>query len=475
MNILFAASEIFPYAKSGGLADVAHSLPEALRKANERVYTIMPLYNIIDRDKYKILYSGLTFDYWLGGICHQFDLFHRQDAPEDLFIYNPILCDRIGLYHDAFGEFGDNGLRFGLFSYAVLEVMIRMDLSIDVLHINDWQSALVALLAKTRYQLDTKVVLTIHNLAYQGVFDKSLMDELEVDWEECFNFEGLEYYDSVNFLKAGIFYSDYVTTVSKTYAQEIQTPLFGYGLDDVLRINHYKLTGIVNGISNEIFDPKKDKDTFKHFSTKRYKGKIDNKIVLCETLGLPDPNRALFVFIGRFTSQKGVDLLLDGLHLFKDFEANFIILGSGEEYYEHRFEALAHSFENIHIEIGYDEALSHKLYASADFLLMPSTFEPCGLNQMIAMRYGALPIVAKTGGLKDTVTDFNDVRDIESHHQGIGVSFDEHNLYWMLHAMAKALSLYGNYEKFKTISKHNMLVDNSWKHSAHEYIKLYKG
>jgi len=475
MNILFAASEIFPYAKSGGLADVAHALPDALREVKHNVYTIMPLYSMIDRAKYNIVPSGLSFEYWLYGVRHQFDIFHRADVPEDIFVYNPIICDRIGLYHDAYGEFGDNGLRFGLFSYAVLEVMIRMKLKIDVIHINDWQSALVALLAKTRYVLDTKVVLTIHNLAYQGVFTKELMYELEIDWEECFKFDGLEYYDNVNFLKAGISYSDVVTTVSKTYANEIQTPLFGYGLDEVLRINSHKLVGIVNGISTDIFDSKKDKDLYKNFSTKRYKGKNDNKLALCEAFGLADGNRPLFIFIGRFTSQKGVDLLLEGLHLFKDFEANFFILGSGEDYYNHRFETMAHTYDNIHIEVGYDEALSHKLYASADFLLMPSTFEPCGLNQMIAMRYGTMPIVAKTGGLHDTVVDFTDVGNIETCPKGVGVTFSEHNLYWMLHAMAKALSLYGNYDKFKAISKHNMLVDNSWKHSASEYIELYKG
>jgi len=474
MSILFAASEIFPYAKSGGLADVAHSLPEALRDIDEKVYTIMPLYNSIDRAKYGIVYSGLTFDYWLAGVRHQFDVFYRESCHDELFIYTPILCNRLGLYHDEYGDFGDNGLRFGLFSYGVLEVMIRMELSVEVIHINDWQSALIALLAKTRYRLSQKVILTIHNLAYQGIFTKALMDELEIDWEECFKFEGLEYYDSVNFLKAGIFYCDHLTTVSHTYAHEIQTPLFGQGLDNVLRINAHKLVGILNGISMETFEPKRDKALPKNFSSKRYKGKMDNKLMLCDELGLPDPNRPLFVFIGRFTHQKGVDLLLDALHLFKDFEANYIILGSGEDHYNHRFETLAHSYANVHIQVGYDEDLSHRLYASADFLLMPSIFEPCGLNQMIAMRYGTLPIVANTGGLSDTVTDFTDIIEIDQ-IGGVGVTFSEHNLYWMLHAIAKALSLYGNHEKFKTLSKHNMEVDNSWKHSAQRYLELYRG
>ena len=474
MNILFAASEIFPYAKTGGLADVAQALPEALRKEKENVYTIMPLYNQIDRDKYEIVFSGLTFDYWLAGVRHQFDVFHKKDNEDELFVYNPILCDRLGLYHDDFGDFGDNALRFGLFSYSVLEVMIRMDLDIDVIHVNDWQTALVPLLAKTRYSLDIKTVLTIHNLAYQGVFAKDVMDELELDWDSCFKFNGLEYFDAVNFLKAGIYFSDYVTTVSETYSHEIQTPRFGNGLDETLRINSYKLRGLVNGISTEVFNPKKDEYIEKNFSLKKYKNKDKNKEALCEEIGLKEKDRPLFIFIGRFTSQKGVDLILDAIELFKTYEANFVILGSGEKLYNEAFGSLSGKFDNIYVRLAYDEGFGRRLYASADFLLMPSVFEPCGLNQMIAMQYGVLPIVAKTGGLKDTVVDFTDVNNIEEANLGLGITFDEHNLFWFNHAIAKALSLYGNKDKFITISKHNMSVDNSWKNSAQEYINLYK-
>lgn len=473
MSILFASSEIFPYAKSGGLADVSQALPEALRNS-ERVYTIMPLYDLIDREKYNLVYSGLTFDYWLAGIQHQFDIFHREDMPDDLFVYNPILCNRQGLYNDQHGDFGDNGLRFGLFSYAVLEVMIRMELDIQTIHVNDWQSALVPLLAKTRYHLPQKIVLTIHNLAYQGIFAKSVMNELEIDWEKCFKFEGLEYYDKVNYLKAGIFFADQITTVSHSYANEIQTPIFGYGLNKTLQINSHKLTGILNGISYEVFDPKSDQDLYKNFTARTFKnGKLSNKSSLLDEVGLSDEGKPLFVFIGRFTKQKGLDLILESLSLFKDFEANVVILGSGEDYYTHRFAALANRYDNIRIIIGYDEALSRKLYAGADFLLMPSIFEPCGLNQMIAMRYGTLPIVAKTGGLRDTVTDFTDIGELEN-HGGVGITFEEHNMFWFMHAIGKALSLYGNREKFNEIVKHDMQVDNSWKHSAALYRELYQ-
>lgn len=474
MSILFAASEIFPYAKTGGLADVGHALPEALRKEGKKVYSVMPLYNQIDRDKFKIVYSGLTFDYWLSGVRHQFDVFHKKDSKDELFIYNPILCDRLGLYHDEYGDFGDNALRFGLFSYSILEVMIRMKLDIEAIHVNDWQTALVPLLAKTRYSLDIKTVLTIHNLAYQGIFGKEVMDQLELDWDSCFKFNGLEYFDAVNFLKAGIYFADKVTTVSNSYAHEIQTPRFGNGLDETLRINSYKLKGIVNGISTEVFNPKTDEYIKHNFGLRNYKKKDKNKEELCEDLGLNEFEKPMFIFIGRFTSQKGVDLILDAIELFKTYEANFVILGSGEDFYNEAFGSLIDKYKNIKIKIGYDEGFGRRLYASADFLIMPSIFEPCGLNQMISMQYGVLPVVAKTGGLKDTVVDFTDIEDLDKMKSGVGITFDEHNLFWFNHAIAKALSLYGNKKKFQIISKHNMKIDNSWKNSANEYINLYK-
>jgi len=474
MAVLFCTSEMYPYAKSGGLGDVAQSLPEALRK-KIKVYTILPLYQTIDRDKFNIEYTKLTFTYWLAGVEHQFDIFVNKKNKYELFIYNPILCDREGLYDDDFGDFGDNALRFGLFSYACLEVMIRMDLKIDAIHINDWQTSLIALLAKTRYNLPQKVILTIHNLSYQGVFSKDVMDEIEIDWDTCFKPEALEYHDQVNFLKAGIYYSDKITTVSPTYAAEIQTPLFGKNLDNVLRANNYKLQGILNGISYDTFNPKTDEMIYKNFAHSSYEDKKQNKKKLLKEVGFVENDKPLFIFIGRFTHQKGIELLIESFNQIKDFEANVIVLGSGEEHYNTIFNNISVSYPNVYIKVGYDESFSRKLYAAADFLLMPSLFEPCGLNQMICMKYGAIPIVAKTGGLKDSVIDFTDVDyDHLKYYNGIGITYEEHNIFWFMHAIAKALSLYGNYKKFEKIAKHNMKVDNSWKISAKQYVKLYK-
>ncbi|MGM0518484.1 MAG: glycogen synthase [Campylobacterota bacterium] len=474
MALLFCTSEMYPYAKSGGLGDVSQSLPEALRNTID-VYTVLPLYQTIDRNKFNLQYAHCTFYYTLNGVSHQFDIFHNKNNRYELFIYNPILCDREGLYYDGYGDFGDNALRFGLFSYACIEVIFHMNLEISAIHINDWQTALIALLAKTKYKLSQKIILTIHNLAYQGIYPKNSVDLLELSWDKCFKKEALEYHDEVNFLKAGIFYSDKITTVSPTYANEIQTKLFGNDLEHTLIANNYKLSGILNGISYEVFNPKIDLNIYKKFTLKNYKNKNENKQQLLADIGFKRSQKPLFIFIGRFTNQKGIDLLIESLNLLKDFEANFIILGSGEKHYETIFNNISVSYPNVYIKVGYEESFSRKLYAAADFLLMPSIFEPCGLNQMIGMKYGVLPIVAKTGGLKDSVVDFTDV-DYSSLNEyiGIGITYEEQNIFWFMHAIAKALSLYANHQKFETISKHNMAVDNSWEHSALRYIELYQ-
>lgn len=264
-----------------------------------------------------------------------------------------------------------------------------------------------------------------------------------------------------------------VTTVSPTYANEIQTPYFGHTLDNMLITNNYKLNGIINGISYDVFSPSTDEFIYKNYDKQTYELKSQNKTKLCKELNLNEANRPLFVFIGRFTSQKGVDLILQSLHILKDFEINVAILGSGEKYYNGIFSNLINKYPNISITLGYDEPLARRFYASADFLLMPSVFEPCGLNQMITMRYGGLPIVARTGGLRDTVVDFTDTHH-HSKNQGIGIAFDEHNMFWYMHAITKAISLYANQKKYIKFAKHNMSVDNSWKISAKEYMKVYK-
>ncbi|MDX9744749.1 MAG: glycosyltransferase, partial [Arcobacteraceae bacterium] len=252
-----------------------------------------------------------------------------------------------------------------------------------------------------------------------------------------------------------------------------QTPLFGHTLENILIANNYKLSGILNGLGYDVFDPATDKHLFQNFDGKSYELKQKNKIKLLKELGLEGNEKPLFVFIGRFAEQKGIDLIISSLHLLKELDINFVILGSGEKYYNHIFENLIGKYKNIHITVGFDEAYSRRLYASSDFLVMPSKFEPCGLNQMITMRYGGVPIVASTGGLKDSVVDFTDISDY-SKKRGIGVVYKEHTIFWYMFAITKALSLYGNKTKYTKVALHNMGVDNSWKNSSKEYLRLYK-
>lgn len=472
MNIIFASSEIYPYAKTGGLADVASALPEELRNEH-KVYKVMPLYKLIDRKKYGIVALNKSFDIWLNGLRHQVDIYINKDCEDDIFLYNPVLSDRDGLYFDNYGDFGDNALRFGIFSLAIIQVMYELGLEVDIFHINDWQTSLVALYAKTRFNLTQKIVLTIHNMAYQGIYPKSVVDELEIDWSECFRPESLEYHDNVNFLKAGIYFSDAVTTVSPTYKDEIQTSYYGCTLEDSLKTNNYKLEGILNGISYEDFNPAKDKNLYRNFDSSNLDAKKEHKIKLLQELHMSGEEKPLFIFIGRFTHQKGIDLLISALELLKSHEVNIAILGSGESYYNNIFESLKFKYPNVHITIGYNEAYARRLYGASDFLIMPSFFEPCGLNQMIAYKYGSMPIVTETGGLKDSVSDFTNVDNIIN-AKGLGISFYEKNQFWFFHAISKAISLYANKTKFNEITKHNMDVDYSWKESSKIYVDLYK-
>jgi len=467
--VLFAASEVYPYAKTGGLADVAFALPKAL-ESEVSVKTVMPLYNSVDRQKHGIVDSGKSFCKTLDGITHRFDIFYAKNDPKMLFLFNPILCDRFGLYYDEHGDFGDNDLRFGLFSYGVLELIKAMDLHVEAIHINDWQTALIAPLAKQVYKLDAKIVLTIHNLAYQGIFHKSIMDKLELSWETFFKPRSLEQFDGVNYLKGAIYYADSITTVSPNYAKEIQTPSHGFGLDVMLQTHAHKIVGILNGIDTDDFNPQTDTALFKNYSQNEYGLKNKNKKALCKELKLSGYKKPLFVFIGRFTWQKGVDTLLENIPVMAGLDANFIFLGSGEKHYEAAFSALKNRYPNISIHLGYDEVLSRKMYAASDFLLMPSKFEPCGLNQMIAMRYGSLPVVSDTGGLHDSVIDINDASASET---GRGIVLQSDNGYDFLLALAKALALFSNKKRYKHFAKTNMAQDFSWKNSAKRYLQLY--
>lgn len=467
IRVLFAASEVYPFAKSGGLADVAYSLPRALNGTHD-VDVILPLYQFIDRKYFDIKQVGKAFDMMMGGVVYPVTLHICQyDSMTYRFIYTPLLCDRAFLYGTSQGGYTDNDIRFGLFNYAILEVLKRE--KYDIVHLNDWQTALLPLLLKKESSIQTKSMFTIHNLAYQGVFEKSVLATLGID-ESYFTMHVLEFYGQVSFMKAGIAYADRITTVSPTYAKEILSSEFGCGLEGFLQYHSDKLTGIVNGIDTDHFSPSSDKMLIVPFVDLR--GKAVNKRAYLKEIKIKDPKKPLLVFIGRFTWQKGLEVLISTLADMALMEYNIVILGDGEAQYHDALRAIADNYENIHLEVGYDEALSHRLYAASDFFLMPSLFEPCGLAQMIAMHYGSMPIVRSVGGLADTVHDY-DTFDAKS-QKGYGVVFGKPESDVLLKALKKALLLYGTKRRYNKIVKHNMRCDFSWSESAQLYIKEYE-
>ncbi len=464
MKVLFISSEIFPFAKSGGLGDVAASLPKALQNYCD-ITSIMPLYAKIDKQKYNIIPTDFHFSFDVAGNSYHFELYQNDNT---LFLKdNNHLFDRPQMYDD----YADNDIRFGIFSYAVMEYIKASGENFDILHINDWQSALIAILAKEHYFLSSKVVFTIHNLAYQGIFPKESMQRLALKWD-YFTPAVLEYHDNINLLKGAIALSDIVTTVSPTYAQEIQTEEFGCNLELFIQENAYKTEGILNGIDYDEFSP--DVDTHLPY---RYNGedlsfKLENKTSLLKELFLENEHLPLFIFIGRFTAQKGIDQILGALDNLQYLPINIAILGSGEEHYNLTLASLSDRYENISITIGYNEALARKMYASADFLYMPSVYEPCGLNQMIAMKYGTIPIVREVGGLEDSIDDF-EKQDVFSEDKGIGITFKDGSHQTLTHATQRALELYHNKELLDKVITHDMHKDFSWKTQAKAYLSLY--
>ena len=466
-SLLFCASEVYPFAKTGGLADVSHSLPRALQDSYE-LKVVMPLYSLIDRKKYAIKSLNKSFSISMNDIDYEVELFGcTYKGLEYIFIYSTLLCDREFLYGTPTSGYPDNALRFTIFCRGIVE-LLRAN-TYDIVHLNDWQTALVPLLLQEESEINTKTLFTIHNLAYQGLFSYETLNEIAID-SKYFTIDVLEFYGQMNFMKAAIAYSDAVTTVSQSYADEILTATFGCGLDGFLRSHKSKLTGIINGIDSEHFTPSKDK-LLEYPFTNLTEKKLNKKSYLKEK-NLKGITKPLFIFIGRFTSQKGVDLLIDSLEEIALNDCNIAILGDGEIQYQEKIKEIVDRYDNIHFEFKYNEVLSHQMYASADFLLMPSLFEPCGLNQMIAMSYGAIPIVHKVGGLKDTVHDYK-LFDKES-NKAYGILFEDPSSDSLIYSFNEALALYSTKKDYNKIVKHNMLCDFSWKNSAKLYDKLYK-
>jgi starch synthase len=464
-SVLFAASEVYPFVKTGGLADVAFALPRAL-KEELNISVVLPLYQSIDTKQYGIRAMGEPVSLSMGTTEYavQF-LACEYEGITYSFVQTPCLSEREFIYGTPEAGYVDNDIRFGLFSVAVYYLLQTRHF--DVVHLNDWQSAMVALWLKDDTSLKTKSVFTIHNLAYQGLFPKTALENLGLK-QQYYHMDALEFYDQVSFMKAGIAYADAVTTVSEQYAKEIQTEAFGCGLEGFLRWHADKLTGITNGIDTQHFSPKQDAALIHPYES--YEGKAANKVHLCEQYGF-DANLPLMIFIGRLTYQKGIELLLPVLADIAS-TCSVIVLGEGEEQYADQLHTLAQSHNNIVFIEGYDEQLSHQLYAGADFLLMPSRFEPCGLNQLISFAYGTIPVVHHVGGLVDTV---NAYETFDTKNSGaFGIVFKTASATALKRACKKAMALYDNTEQLAAIAVHNMHCDVSWKQSAQQYSALYE-
>jgi starch synthase len=471
LKVLLVSPEVAPFSKTGGLADVAGSLPKALAKKGVDVRVVMPKFKNLPQ-KYQKLLKSLGSGY--VDICYRTNGFEIHTYSEDgvtyYFIEHNIYFDRDGYY-----GYGDDGERFTFFCKAALEMLPIANFKPDIIHSNDWQSGVVSLLLKAKYAYsdfykDIKTVFTIHNMKYQGVFPKEIMNSLlGISWEH-FTYDKIEFYDQVNYLKAAINYSDAVTTVSKTYADEIKHDFFAENLGGTIRTKSDNLYGIVNGIDYDVFNPATDHKIFANFDINDLKGKYTNKRMLQEFLGLPvSPNTPIIGLVTRLVENKGLDLIGAVITDLLQHDIQIVVLGSGEYRYEEMLKYYAHAYPTkVSVNIKYDDYLSHRIYAASDMFLMPSQFEPCGLSQIISMRYGTVPIVRETGGLKDTVIPYNKFTG-----EGTGFSFSNYNAHEMLSVIENAISKYHEREEWRNIIMNGMKIDFSWSNSANEYIDLY--
>ncbi len=445
MRIVFAAAELFGYAKSGGLADVSYALPKALGKFHETA-RIVPAYKFANP---------------LGSKAFEFSVFGENTevyiddfgGVKTYFIHNKTLSNTEHIYTQSEKE----PLRFAIFSKSIVELSKR--LNADVMILNDWHTALAAYYAK-RENIKTKSMLVVHNLCYQGVFDSAYLEKIGIDIKD-FNPEAFEFYGKLNILKGGIAFCDKLITVSKRYAEEILTEQFGCGLNGFLLKHKDKLLGILNGIDYDEFNPENDKFLKFNFSSKNLQGKWFNKRALIKDIGLKKASLPLFAFIGRLTQQKGIELLKKQMEKLLKKDINFVMIGDGETQPFKNFS----KYPNFYFKEGYDESFARNLYAASDFILAPSEFEPCGLIQMIAFRYGAIPIARAVGGLKETINE-----DFDNPACGAGFLFEKEDEF--LSKIEEALDLFKNKNRLNFIRKFNMQCDFSADRSAKEYLKV---
>jgi starch synthase len=477
MRLLFVASEVEPYSKTGGLADVLGALPAALAGMGHDVMVVSPRYGSIDAHRFKLRSSGKTISakFPYGEPMAELFLAPHRDAHPHLrhvFLDQPAFFGRKGIYGEG-GDYPDNARRFAFLSKGALEAARALGFRPDVVHGHDWQTGLLPLhLDQERWDSAffgrTRSVFTIHNLGYQGVFGKEIMGDLGIPWE-YFTMDRLELHDRVSFLKAGLELSDQVTTVSRRYAEEIQTPEHGWGLDGALRSRHHRLTGILNGVDYKEWDPSTDESLPERYSPADLSGKTRCHHSLAETFGLRiGPETLVVGIVTRLAYQKGIDLVLEASQQLMELDCALVVLGDGDPAQEQGLRYLAMHYPGRCANyIGFDRKLSRWVIAGSDALLMPSRYEPCGLSQLYALRYGTVPIVRATGGLDDTVVD-------ATQPDGTGFKFEPFARDSLVNAVRRAVDAFRNRHAWRELMLRGMRSDFSWQASAHHYEALYK-
>ncbi len=475
MKIVFVASEGVPYSKTGGLADVVGSLPKALASLGHEVEVILPRYRKTKPGNIVATTHNLTVPLSSGFKFVSMQEVEATNGVRTYLMNCPEFFDRDQLYMAGGKDYPDNAKRFAAFSMGALEFMKRSAKPPEVIHCHDWQAALIPAYLRSLYADDpffehTSVLFTIHNIAYQGLFPRETMGEISLD-KSLFKIEGLEYYGKINLLKGGIVFSDSVSTVSRKYAQEIQTEEFGYGLEGVLRSRAASVQGILNGVDYEEWNPATDKLIPANYTPENLAGKQACKKALLEKMGAREPelDRPVLGIVSRFVTQKGFDLIAkiaDEL-MWKDLY--IVALGTGEPQYEGLFRSLAESYpEKFLARIAYDNALAHQIEAGADMFVMPSRYEPCGLNQIYSLKYGTVPVVRATGGLDDTITPFDG-------ENGTGFKFSSYTPQALLQCIEQAVAVFRDKKAWLRLQQNCMHQDFSWKQSAKNYASLYQG
>lgn len=475
MHIVFAASECAPWAKTGGLADVISALPKTLVKMGHKVQIFIPYYRQVAKvvSEPAVVLPSVTIPF------ASYNRFARildggiTDGVQMYFVDCPELFDRESFYATPSGDYPDNAERFGSFCRAVIETTKVLGVP-DVFHVHDWQAAMIAVMLRSIYYFDpvfrhVPAVLTIHNAGYQGWFPPRTMETLLLPWD-MFTMDKLEHYDKVNFLKGGVVYADAITTVSQTYAQEIQTPEFGNGIEGTLRRRSGDLFGILNGADYTEWDPAVDSHIAAHYTKDKLEGKRECRRDLLHAFRFEnvEDQTAVIGMVSRFATQKGIDFIIDILDRLMQEDVVLVMLGSGEEYYERLLTEMAERYSaKMRVQVKFDNVKAHKIEAGSDIFLMPSRYEPGGLNQIYSLKYGTIPVVRATGGLQDSIEELPDGR-------GNGFKFWGYDSNAFLDAIHRALATFRDKQKWTEMMKRAMAQDFSWEKPAQEYVRVYE-